>query len=285
MNRAIISLFFIFPFFSLAFNIDTNKYKSVETLIAQNAVNIQFEGLGGHSGECVKMIYSNTNNHPVYMWIEGGRRLKSEDNSLQDLFLIENKVLALLPGSTGEVKLKGFCCQASNGGPGEGSAFTVGEMAPPLWVKMANYIEDKALSDDVIQSAVWVLSDSIALSSISGSDEASILLKKKVANWLGIELPWWSIAYEKIPNQVFSNRPNLLFGDVDFYVNTHCVVAVVIKDPYGKNLAWPMQEKAMSPGEYTFKLKQDILGWEKGRYTLNIFQDRRTMIKQKAFYL
>mgnify|MGYP007077386268 CR=1 FL=1 len=269
-----------------AIEIDTLKYKSIEQLISSEKISAEFEGTGGHTAECMQVKITNNQDDTAYVWVEGGRRLISENEHLQDIFVVKNALLAIAPGTTDSTALYGFCCQASNGGPGKGDKFKVGRMAPKKWVDLAHFVEEQSFPVHAVQSAVWVMSDGHDIGSITHDSTAIIEpLKKKVAELLGYKVPWYSLTYQDDPNRVFSNVPDRIKGEVPFYINTHCIVTIVIKNQFGENVAFPVREEANGPGENTYVMDQPVSDWGPGKYTIWIVQDYYTPIKKKIFYL
>ncbi|MBD3638276.1 MAG: hypothetical protein HUJ25_13065, partial [Crocinitomicaceae bacterium] len=265
-----------------AHSIDTTQYISVEKLVSQQTISAKFEGLGGHSGNCMKVIIENHSSDSAYVWIEGGRRLFSDDSSLQDIFLIKNTALAIAPLDSKSTPLYGFCCQAKNGGPGSKSTFQVGKMAPPKWVELANFVEKYEFPTGAVQQAVWVLSDHHEISTVHHTEPEVIApLKRKLAELLGMPVPWYSVIYAKDSASVFSNRPEKIYGDMDFYINTNAVVSAVVKNQYGENVSFPIRETSYDPGTYTFTFQQRLEGWEPGRYTKFIDKEYNLILKKK----
>jgi hypothetical protein len=288
-NRLLLFLLIALSFHSFnsfCFRIDTSKFKSIEKLILSKTVNAEISGTGGYSGDCMQIAIENNSSDSTFVWIEAGRRLGSEDSTMQDIWLAKNLTMALGPHQKDSIPVFGFCCQAHYKAPREKSKFNIGIMAPAAWVILANFVDQNVFPVKAVQNAIWVLSDGHQLSSIHDEDENKVApLKRKVAQLLGIEVPWYSFTYLKEPNQLFSNKAEKIYGDINFYVNTNAIITIIIKDKYGANRHYVMREAAYGPGEYTLKLKSNIEGWEKGKYTVLVIQDYMTPIKKQSFVI
>jgi len=275
-----------YSFNSFGFSIDTSKFKSIEKLILSNKIKAEVSGTGGYSGDCMQISVENKTSDSAFVWIEAGRRLGSEDSTMQDIWLAKNLTMALGPHQKDSLAVFGFCCQADNSAPREKSKFNIGIMAPAIWVILANFVDQNNFPIKAVQNAIWVLSDNHQLGSIHDEDENKVApLKRKVAQLLGIEVPWYSFTYLKDPNRLFSNQAEKIYGDINFYVNTNAIITIIIKDKYGANRHYVMRDGAYGPGEYTLKLKSNIEGWEKGKYTVFVIQDYMTPIKKQSFVI
>ncbi|UKN00749.1 hypothetical protein K6119_13510 [Paracrocinitomix mangrovi] len=271
---------------SIAFGLDrdSTKYISLEKLLSQNKVDASLSGLGGHSGNCMQLLVENKSTDSIFMWVEGGRRLTSEDTTIQDIFIAKSSFLALAPSQKDTASLFGFCCQAKKGSPYSKSAFEVGYMAPENWVHLARFVEKYNFPIDAIQHAVWVLSDGHDIGSIHDESGENVkYLKRKVADLMGIQMPWYSFTYEKDPDVLFTDKIQSIQGDIPFYLNTHCVVSVLIKYQNGKNITYPLKEVPYGPGEYVFRLNQDVSNWGRGHYTVIIYRDYAAPLIKRKF--
>lgn len=267
---------------------DTIKYVSIETLLKEKTIDASIRGLGGYSGDCMQIAVKNNSPDSTFVWIEGGRRLASEDESEQDIFIAKSAALALAPGQVDSVTVFGFCCQAKNHAPKRNSKFSIGAMAPLAWVVLARFIEKNEFPKGVIQKAVWVMSDDHDLGTIHHEDKNLIApLKKQLAKLKGIPIPWYSFTYtESLDGEsAFSGQEDSIFGDIPFSVNSHCPITAVIKNKYGENMAFPVRTKLFGPGDYVLKLKQKVLGWEPGAYVLWIMQDYSGAITRRTFII
>lgn len=269
---------------SFSFPVDTNKFISIQQLIEQDEIEPVFRGLGGYSGEHFRASIQNKTSDSLFVWIEAGRRIFSDDSTVQDIFITRHETLAIGPKQKDSVVFRGYCCQASNRAPSVQSTFSFGEMAPTSWVKLANFLHLNQFPDQCVQSAVWVLSDNKPIGSIHHEDQALIQpLKRKVAELLGLEVPWYSVLLKKIDGQLSSNIVETVTGQIKFYLPSNGVVSILIKDQYGMNVCYPIKGEAYGPGEYSYDLKQQVDGWEKGKYTIWVLHDYQYPLKKLSF--
>jgi hypothetical protein len=165
----------------------------LEEAIRSGLVKAHFQGRfdtassSGHTGKCISLTLSNISASSITVHLEPGRILHPEDEFVQNLVVTEEAILALAPGHTGTWTIFAMCGEMNDGGPGEEDVFSLGGMADPITTKMAGYIWNKGYQNSTGQSAMWVCTDGMPLSSISGTDDAIVSdLKLYASTVLGI---------------------------------------------------------------------------------------------------
>ena len=277
-------LFFSLPlFFNPLLAIEQGKYKSIEELVIKGVLSAEITGMGGHSKECVEFDLKNYSADSTFVWIEAGRRLESADPAEQDIFIVKNEQIALAPLEKRTVKGYGFCCQAHNSSPQKKSRFLIGMMAPAMWVVLANWIDRHNFPPSAVQNAIWVLSDQHDIRSIPAlQDRSTFELRKKVAELLDIELPWYSFTYTPDSTQLFSGKRSHLFAEVAFEIPYRALINGEIRDKSGKLLHQTPHYYAPK-GENIFVLNTSIEGWQQGEYSFSIIEDLGTLNQKKHF--
>ncbi len=259
---------------------------SIEKLISDNKIKVDFSGKGGHSGYCMLLVIENISADTQYVQLEAGRRLFSVDSSLQDIFIVKDNVVAVPPFQKVETSGYGFCCQSSNRSPYNTSKFTIGTMAPVEWQILADVINKNDFPEDAIQAAVWCISNDHPVSSIYWDDMDKIkLLRKTVAEIKNEEIPWYFTTYIEDTAQVFTNKRKNIEGELSFYLNSNAVVSILVRDSHGLLVSTPLKETALSSGTHKFNFKQSVTNWKEGEYTIYIIEDFSRVIQRKKFRL
>lgn len=283
--RLIYSCLIPFLIYSYSFAETQKKYFSIEELVQKGVLKASFKGLGGHSGDCIQLNLENPSNDSVFIWVEAGRRLGSKDTSEQDIFLTQNRQIALAPLQKDSLNLEGYCCQSSKAGPKIASLFTIGAMAPTLWVKFANFLDKNKFPKEAVQAAVWVLSDGHDLASIHAEDDKAIIpLRRELAKLLNRPIPWYSFTYKEAENGVFSNEIEEVHGEIKFSLSSNAVITIFIQDEFGYILHYIIPEMNMGPGDYVLEVDTEIAAWEPGEYTIWIYQDYNVPLKKQTFF-
>ncbi len=263
-----------------------SKYKSIEKFITENKVEAEIISKGGHQEKCITLNLRNITPDTLYIVLEPGRRLISEDTTLQDILIVKQELMALYPRQQLSINGYGFCCEATMHSPNVKSIFSVGYMAPPTWVKLAKTINENNFPTNAVQSAIWVLSNNHQISSIVDEDPERVqLLKNTVASILGLEIPWYSISYEKDSVRVFSDRPKRVWGKIDYTIKNNSVVNVNVRNKSGKVMTTLVKGASKGPGEYVFDASVNVKDWPKGDYAIFIYEDFSNLNCKKEFKL
>lgn len=263
-----------------------DKFVSVSKVIESNKVTAQIVGVGGYQESCLSFDLKNTTPDTLFLMLEPGRRVVSEDSSLQDILIVKERKFILPPFASLKVDGYGFCCRATKGSPQKNSKFNIGYMAPPGWVELAEVVNQNNFPAIAVQHAVWVLSDNHSIASIHYEKMAEIdLLRRTVAKIKGIELPWYSIDYVKDTAQLFSNKPEKVYGDFEYYLNRNSIVSINIRSAKGRLMTTLLEGEAQDPGKHVVKLNSNVKNWPKGEYDICVYEDYSNLNLRKRFVL
>src|SRR5688572_9336838 len=110
MNR--ILLFTLSIYSSLFCYSQSTGFISIQQLVTQKQLQVELEGLGGHTGECVEINVKNLSPVDQQVLLEAGRRLDNTDPHQQDILVVREKQFIVKSGQTVTINAYGFCCQA-----------------------------------------------------------------------------------------------------------------------------------------------------------------------------
>jgi hypothetical protein len=258
---------------------------TLKTALDNHWITANFTSLGGHSGSCIEMNIKNNTPQTRTIKVEPGRRLISEIENEQDIFIVKENLITLGPGQKKITKLFGFCCESSNHSPKKKSIFRSGKLADTSWVKLAEFINKDTFANAMVQSAVWVMSNNHSPSSIyAGEDRKGKQLVEKVCQIKNIKVPTYQVQYaEGDTARPFSNRPEKLklkFAYAHFergseltikIFNTKGLVIHMIRHPH-----------LMAVGHSETVLNLDVRGWKNGNYKVGFYAENR-LIKTQEF--
>lgn len=278
----ILFLFVLFAFTYISENkLAEEKTISIEKAINEGIVTAKFSGAGGHSGDVIDLELKSLIPVDTLIRIEAGRRLTSEDTVLQDILIVKELELYLAANEVKRLKLFGFCCQASNGGPKRGSGFKVGFMEDSSFIYLARYLAKSTLPLNVMQSAIWVLSDDNPINSIHNDNEKDKEKMKGLfqllASLKGIEYvyPWYTLKYKTDTTRVFSGRPNRMFAEIEYNLNHQSNVDLFIKDANDLLVKKLFMNRPHHRGEYNYRFTLDVANMPKGKYYLRLYADNQ----------
>ncbi len=263
----------------------SREFISVQKLLDTGQLGSRIKSLGGHSGRCIEWELQNNNSDSLYVWIEAGRKLDSDNPGEQDILVVRHERVALGPRESTKVAVEGVCCQATNSSPETESSYSPGKMAPDVWVLIANYISASDFPSEVVQHTIWVLSDEHDIRSIPAIQGFSTqALREKVAEVLDIDLPWYSFDYSDDSLELFSGERSHIFAEIPYEIPFHAIIGGVIYDATGKIVYQSPMYNART-GKNVFVLNASIAGWPNGRYTFEILEDLHTVNQYRAFSL
>ena len=265
---------------------DKEDYYTIQECLDSNFIKVEVLGDGGYQEECVKLSVKNISSQELKIKLEPGRRLISDDSTVQDILIVKEKLFLLAVGATFDFKGYGFCCQNYNSVPKKDSAFNIGFVENENFVILANVINENNFPANAIQHAIWVLSDSISFSSVQAYNMADILLlRKTLANILGIEIPWYTLSYVQDTASLFSNRPKIIKGNFKYYVKNNSVITINIRNSNGQIVKTLIKEIAKNPGTYDLYLDMNVANWRKGKYSVFVYADYSNILLKKEFVL
>ena len=128
-------------------------------LVQQGRLVLSAEGQGGHTGDCLKVQFTNTTDKSLSTTLPAGWLFVSDDTTLQDLIVVREEVLALDPGASRSVTCRAFCCEATMGSPSENSLYDSGHQSDAALTALAQFIATNRFPDSAVQDAVWAVSD------------------------------------------------------------------------------------------------------------------------------
>jgi len=277
-----ILLLIIYP----AISLQSKSYENLAYFLKMGQVETAVFAKGGHSGNCITMTLFNRTTDSLYIRIEPGRRLISKEFETQDILIVKENLICLTPKGTINADITGFCCQSSFKSPMKNEEFEAGIIEDYPLKAISEYISTGHFDNDVIQSAIWVLSDNHKIASIcTGGIPENNNLVKKVAEIKQIQIPWYCITYQKNDSLVFSNKHILIRGDIHYYVKQYCTISIVIKSEKTGVMTYIAKDLPYQQGNYTYPLEQSVINWPKGKYELLVLEDNTNLVLKKDIEL
>ncbi len=271
-----ISLFFIQNLSAQAIPIGDAIQKGYLTLTAS--------GNGGHTGECLKLKLENKTRKKLEVQVPAGQIFEAGDSSLQNLMIGKEETFAIEPGKNRIAKLFGFCVEARDGSPGEGSEFSLGKMAEGHLLKMAQYLSENNLHQNPsAQYAVWAVSDGDRLEGIGDPG-----LTKFVADLLGKPMPEYHIQYQQppqdrlLPGQPANWREAMALNGLFYYtLERDQKVNFGLYNENGELVHTLFKNRVQRKGYHKFRFEFEIRGLPKGKYFARMTSGGR-MLKELA---
>ena len=218
--------------------------------------------------------------------IPAGWRFNSNagKNDYQDILVTHEEILTLRPKETKKFDIKGYCCEATKGGPQKGAPYTLGKMADSSLVLLARYLNTHKIDSNTEQYSVWAISDGKETANItSNNDSIAALLRTFVATVKGEPLPWYTLLKRaKITNngEVHDN-PVRFKADINYGVSEICYSYCYIVDSKGYKVS-EIFGKWLQPENTDYKANFNVAGLAKGEYKL-VLEGKNAPLFEKAF--
>jgi hypothetical protein len=236
----------------------------------------------------LELNYSITNliKDSLCITIPAGWRFNSDagKNDYQDILITHDEILVLRSKEVKTFDIKGFCCEATKGGPQKGAKYTLGKMADNSLVALAQYLKDHPVDQNTQQYSVWAISDNKETANItSGNDSIATLVRSFVANVKGEPQPWYTLLKKSNVSQTGAiyDFPIRFKANITYSVAKTCYSYCYIIDEKGNTVS-EIFGKWLQPENYDYKADFNVRGFKKGDYTLVLKNDKSALF-EKSF--
>lgn len=240
-------------------------------LIEAGRIELRATGLGGHSGDCLRVEARNRSDRPLRTSIPAGWVFPSATEAVQDLIVVREEVIALAPQGRTTVTCRAFCCEATHSGPAEGERFRQGRPAPPKLMTLAHAVDSGRYDDGIVQSAVWVLSDGNDIGSMGAlSRSADDTLRYRVSALSGQPVPLYSLEYAPGEGQACSQRPAVIRRAFTITGGAPQRITVHVRRDDGRIMEVLHEDSVLNAGTTQLPLEVNVLDWPPGRYAFHV---------------
>lgn len=259
---------------------------SLVELLEQGRIELTPRGLGGHSGECLKVDVKNRSASTLRTSIPAGWVFVSEVEGIQDLIVVREEAIALGPNGHITVTCRAFCCEASSAGPGEGEVYRKGHPSQEKLATLARFVDSLDYDDSIVQSAIWVLSNGHDIGSLGALDStANDTLRHKLSALSGQPAPRYSVRYVEDERMACSGRPATISRVVSIVRGVPDRLTIVVRSDAGRLIEVIKQRMPIEAGRAQVPVELNVLGWPKGRYAIYTWTDGGTEVHRLPFTL
>lgn len=161
----------------IAFQPLLSKPIEIDEALKKGLIAAEINGAGPNSGPSIRLKVFNKGNAPLTLNISPGWFLMPDDTLVQRMLVTNTEQLQVSAGDTASTILIAMCSEKNDVGPGTDDRFTMGTMASGSLLKLSRLLDEKDIQDDAAQNAVWAITDSVALSTICGTEHSATLLE------------------------------------------------------------------------------------------------------------
>lgn len=228
---------------------------------------------------------SNLLKDSLLIVIPAGWRFNSNagKNDYQDILVTHEEILTLKPRESKQFDIKGYCCEATKGGPIKGAPYTLGKLADSSLVFLARYLSTHQIDKNSQQYSVWAISDKKETANITASnDSIASLLRNFVATIKGESLPWYTLLKRaSVTNEgTINDNPIRFKAKINFSIVKACYSYCYIMDNKGNKVSsivgiWLYPENS----DYNADFNVTML--KKGDYKLVLENKEESLFKRE----
>ena len=235
----------------------------------------------------LELNYSVTNliKDSLLIVIPVGWRFNSNagKNDYQDILVTHEEILTLKPKETKQFDIKGFCCEATKGGPIKDAPYTLGKLADSSLVFLARYLSTHQIDGNCQQYSVWAVSDKEETANItSNNDSTASLLRNFVATIKGEPLPWYTLSKRAniTVNGTVNDNPIRFKAKINYSISKSCYSYCYIMDSKGNKVsailgAW------LYPENTDYNASFSVVMLKKGDYKLVLENKDKSLFERE----
>lgn len=233
---------------------------------------------GGHDLQSVQITLTNLGSSSLTVRIPKGTVFVPNEPGEQDLLLVEDELIVLAPKEKKNLIVDAFCMESSNSSPEKGSKMTFRQLSAnePL-KKLCEYINGKKNAPNDIQSAVWAVSDNHPIEYLNRENPSANRLRETVCKITGRENTWYSRDANRVMNEqrIVETSSTVVEGRISVDLKSKAAIHTQVKDSAGQLKFTTRKIDFDRPGNWGYGFKLSVTNWEKGHYTVVVFQDGR----------
>lgn len=247
----------------------------IHDAVSKNLISVEVLSKGDYSGQCIALVVKPKKSIKLEINIPAGTHFISNVDYEQNIFVVEDQMLALTSKGEQTFSVEGFCSQHNNSSPDEGSTFKMTKSKDEKLLELASFIKGKGYSEDTKQSAVWAVSDGESIAAIFEDDKEEVKeLRNYVCDITERPNPWYNSVQEYTVTETrqIESSPMEIIGMLEYEVKEKGKMRLSVYKSNGELIRDIFKDVAINhTGETAFNFKGKVKGWEKGGYEVKVF--------------
>ena len=148
----------------------------------------RLDSWGQYYGKCMYLRTANKSDDTLYLTIQDGLLLMSDDTSVQDMLITCPVYVTLSPRQVKVTELYAMCTEMHNAGPDMHTTYRFGNQVDSSLMAITRAIEELYMQNFVGQSAVWAYTDEASKLDLAiyGATDSSLAMTRKVLARAGV---------------------------------------------------------------------------------------------------
>ena len=261
----------------------TVQRTGLKAAMDRGLVNVSAVSTGAtYNGKALRLQLVNKTRGALQVTVEPALIFRPSDSSYQDLVLPGEEMLALAPGSSGELTVQTFCGKASAHAPGTKLEYLFKRQGDSVMIKVLGYIREHQLFDNLGQQAVWTLTDNHSLEGIIDPERAKVSndLLALMAKLTGRPVPAYFKLYKlnTVAGQpVFEKRVLKIYANLEWRLEEPKALTLGIYNSRGDLVEGIFEDKKLTRGIFKMQVKFEAEGAPKGKYFMRLKDGDRLM--------
>lgn len=270
----------------LSFSFADNSL-TLDQAIADKKVQTTLPPFGdkGYS-DGLRVNIKNISGKTLHLVVPKGTIFIPDNSGEQTLVTSDDTMFALNVNQQKQILRKGFCTELHDHGSDAASTFTLSTSRNEKLLNILRYMDSLKMKDeDVIQYAVWSITDNNPVSDIESDDTAKTrLIRQRICSLTAQKMPWYSTQSDIVqtPQREFVIVRKEVEGNLTFKSQEPVNMQGVVKDSTGK-VVWTNPNKITAPAGHniTFWYRLQVEGWDPGKYYVVYTNNGKSLINQE----
>jgi len=273
-------LFFVCTTISVAVRADA-LHISLKKAMEKHWVSVNALSNGGYCDKSITLEVSNNTNKEMVVDVDPAMIFRPEqDTGAQNLVLLGNESIAIVPCGRTDVQLQTFCGKSYGHSPGPNLCYLYWKQGDSNMIKTLSFVRENSISMHLAQQAVWTFTNGFSLHTVYSSSERKIS-EAFVAFLAGIKhVPVPAFHMEYKPDSAIGSTHEVIVRNAKVHLNMSWkndgydrhMYLVVFKengDVYKRIEGSQVIDKDGTTVEVEFDPVRDL----KGRYVVKLYDD------------
>lgn len=252
--------------------------------IAKKVISGEYKGMGGHSGNCIKLNAVNLDDNKIKIIIPAGTMFKPGDDGAQNIVVPQEQFFTLNANEKKFTFVKGFCCEASDKSPSKDETFALSSHKDPKMGKLFAFLKGKNFGDHILQESIWCISNNHNVSDVYADNMTAIKpLREELCKITGQKDTWYNTpkTHTVDADGFISHETTEVNGLLKFKVEKTIKLHNEIYDSEGKMLVKNPNEFTVNKGNVEYEFGIRVKGWTKGTYFVKVFENEKVIHTQE----
>lgn len=238
-----------------------------------------------YNGKGIRITVENITKENLLLVMDSAIIMRPEDAENQNLIIGGTELLAVNTGKTRILELQTYCGESNDRAPVADHPYYFESVGSSNMGKVLAFVKANAVSNDMAQHAVWVLTNKHSLSDVY--DDSNPALSRKLVNYmgelLGVDPPQYYTMKEITAMQGELVRPRKtmkLVATLEWQQPTPQKLSLSIYNDKNEYIASYFTAKDFIKGQYKLTASFETKSYPAGAYTIRLLDGTQQVLKE-----